>query len=162
MNFIVAERAWRALSAEADFRVEKDLPRKNILIIAPHPDDEIFGCAGALSTIDKEQKVRIAYIYSGDEKSSSNKASNREQESREAVRLLTNPEQIFFRLPDNNVISGKAITELAAIIAELGEGIIFLPSFSDPNIDHRESVRATIEALKIAQIKNLDLKKISI
>lgn len=162
MNFVVAERAWRALAAEADFRVVKELPKSNILILAPHPDDEVFGCAAAISSIDKEQKVQIAYIFSGDKKLASKLADEREEESREAVRLLTNPEQIFFRQPDNSAVTKETISGLASVIEEMVEGIIFLPSFSDPNIDHRESVSATIEALKIAQIKNLNLKKISI
>ena len=162
MNFIIAERAWRALTAEADFQVQKKFPKLNVLIVAPHPDDEVFGCAGVLKSIDRQQKVRIVYLFSGDGKSVSEKASNREEESKEAVRLLTNPEQIFFRVPDNSAVSEKTTSALAAIIAELGEGIIFLPSFSDANIDHRESVRAATLALKIAAIKNLNLKKISI
>jgi len=83
-------------------------------------------------------------------------------ESKEAVKLLTNPEQIFFRQSDNSVVSKKTVLELSTLISELNEGIIFLPSFSDPNIDHRETVRAMVEALKIAQIKNVNLKKISI
>lgn len=162
MNFVVAQRAWRSLVAEADFRVEKELPKSNILIIAPHPDDEIFGCAGALASVDQKQKAQIVYLFSGDEKSRSKQTSDREEESKEAVRLLTNPEQIFFRRPDNSAIGEEAISQLSEIIQELGEGILFLPSFSDPNIDHREAVSATVEALKIAAIKNLNLKNLSI
>jgi len=160
MNFIIAERAWRTLVVEADFKVQKELPKANVLIVAPHPDDEIFGCAGALVSILKEQKVQIAYIFSADQKSKSKHADEREEESKEAVRLLTNPEQIFFRQPDNSVATKQTISELSSIIQELESGIIFLPSFSDPNIDHRESVRASIEALKIAQIKGTKIKRI--
>lgn len=172
MNFIVAERAWRTLVVEADFKVQKELPNTSVLIIAPHPDDEIFGCAGALASAEGEQKVQIAYIFSGDQKSrppgdqpkaeKSKQADEREEESKEAVRLLTNPEQIFFRQPDNCVATKQTISELSSIIQELDSGIIFLPSFSDPNIDHRESVRASTEALKIAQIKGTKIKKIFI
>ena len=162
MNFIIAERAWRTLAAEADFRVEKELPKKDILIIAPHPDDEIFGCAGALASVGREQRVQVAYIFSGDKQSVSKLANDREEESKEAMRLLTNPEQIFFRQPDNSVVTKQTITGLASVTEELTGGIIFLPSFSDPNIDHRESVGATVEAVKIAQIKNINLKNISI
>jgi len=162
MNFLASERAWRAISAEADFYVVSEVPKSNILIIAPHPDDEIFGCAGALSSIGKEQKAHIAYIFSGDGKTSSKQAEEREEESKEAVRLLTNPEQIFFRQPDNSVASKKTISELSQAITELGEGTVFVPSFSDPNIDHRESVRALSEALKMAEIKGVNLKQISI
>jgi len=168
MNFVVAERAWRALSAEADFRVGKELPGKNILIIAPHPDDEVFGAFAALqkteehnNLITKERKnrrteeLKIIYLFAGDKEPKSEKAKIREEESKDKEL-----QQFFFRLPDNTHISKNVITKIAEIIA--GAEIIFLPSFSDPNIDHRESVRATVEALKIATIKNHNLKNIQI
>lgn len=162
MNFVIAERAWRTLMANADFRVENKIPKTDILIIAPHPDDEIFGCSGALLNTQKEQKIQIAYIFSGDQKSKSKKVDEREEEAKEAVRLLTNPEQIFFRQKDNSLVSSKTISELSDIIKDFREGIVFLPSFSDANIDHREAVRAVVKALKITQIKGLNLKKIFI
>jgi len=162
MNFVIAERAWRTLAAEADFRVENQIPKTNVLIIAPHPDDEVFGCSGALLNTEKEQKIQIIYLFSGDQKSKSKKADEREEETKEAVRLLTNPEQVFFRQKDNSVVGNKTISELAGIFRQFGEGIIFLPSFSDANIDHRETVIATVKALKIAQIKGQNLKKLSV
>lgn len=162
MNFVSNERAWRALSAEADFQVEKEVPNGNILIIAPHPDDEIFGCSGALKTVDREVKVQIVYIFSGDERSKSKKVEEREEESKEAIRLLTNPEQIFFRRANNSVISNKTISQLAAIIRELKPEVVFLPSFSDPNFDHRETARVAAEALKIAATGGIKLKRITI
>jgi LmbE family N-acetylglucosaminyl deacetylase len=162
MNFLASERAWRTLSVEADFKVVQEIPKSNIFVIAPHPDDEIFGCSGALSNLEKDQKAQIAYIFSGDDSPKSKHAEEREEESKEAVRLLTNPEQIFFRQSDNSVVGKRAISELSEIIIELGEGMIFVPSFSDANIDHRESVRVISEALKIAGIKGLNLKNVSI
>lgn len=160
MNFVASEQAWRTLSAGADFKVEKELPNRNILTVAPHPDDEVFGCAGALSSVSKDAKVSIATIFSGDKNPQSSLSKTREEESKEAVRLLTNPEQIFFRQSDNSVPSNKIAKELSELIKE--NDLIFLPSFSDANIDHRQTVKVTIEALKIAQIKGLDLKNISV
>jgi len=160
MNFVASERAWRTLSAQADFKVEKELSKGNILIIAPHPDDEIFGCAGALLSAAKSAKVSIATIFSGDKNPQSPHSKTREEESKETVRLLTNPEQIFFRQSDNSVPSNKIAKELSELIKD--NDLIFLPSFSDANIDHRQTVKVTIEALKMAQIKNINLKNISI
>lgn len=153
MNFVTSERAWRALSAEADFRVEKELPKKNVLIIAPHPDDEVFGCFSAIVG----QKASVVYLFAGDKSGSAQK--DREKESKE-VGKSHNLEQLFIGQPDNSIISKDVITQLSEMIS--GAEIIFLPSFSDPNIDHRETVSATVEALKLAKIKGADLKKIQI
>ncbi|MCX6812345.1 MAG: PIG-L family deacetylase [Candidatus Berkelbacteria bacterium] len=162
MNFLFSEQGWKTLYAKADFQVLEKLPAKNILVIAPHPDDEIFSCSGILSGVDKAQKVVIAYIFSGDKKSRSENAKEREEESKSAVRLLTNPEQIFFRQPDGSAVSKSTISELAKTIKELGDCAICTPTFSSPNADHREAVRAVVSALKIAKVEGAKIKNTEI
>lgn len=162
MNFVTSERVWKAFSAKADLEIKNNLPDEKILIVAPHPDDDIFGCAGALSSVKKGQKVQVAYIFSGDFKGKSERVSAREEEAKEAVRLMTNPEQIFFRQSDNSVPSKKCLLELSDLLVEFGSGIIFMPSPTDPNIDHRQAVETLIRALNLARDKGLKIKDISV
>ncbi len=162
MNFVSTERVWTALLADADFQVVDGLPKKDILIIAPHPDDEIFACSGALLKASENQKIKIVYIFSGDRKSHSPLAIEREEESKKAVALLAGPNQVFFRLSNNSLVPESKISELANIIVKFNPGIIMMPRFFSMNSDHVEAAKAAIESLKVAKINGFDLKKISI
>ncbi len=162
MNFAAAEAGWRIFTSGADFKVVEELPNNDILIIAPHPDDEIFACSGVISRVKKDQKIKIAYIFSGDKLSRSERASAREEESKSAVEQSENLEQIFCRQPDNSIVDKETIYDLSTIILEMKPGIILTPNFSCPNDDHREATKAIVEALKLAKIKGQDLKEISI
>jgi len=162
MNFAAAEAGWRIFTSGSDFKVSEELPETDILIIAPHPDDEVFACSGAISKPKKVRKIKIAYIFSGDKVSNSKLAKVREEESKSAVGQLENLEQIFFRQPDNSAVTKQTISDLSVMILAMESGVIFTPNFSCPNDDHREATRAVVEALKLAKIKGQDISKISI
>ncbi|MCX6810329.1 MAG: PIG-L family deacetylase [Candidatus Berkelbacteria bacterium] len=162
MNFAAAEAGWQVFVSGCDFKVVEDLPETDILIISPHPDDEIFACSGVISGVNKKRKIKITYIFSGDKQSQSERSKVREEESKSAVEQSANLEQIFFRQPDNSIITKQTIADLSAVVLEMKPGIILMPSFSCPNDDHREATRAVAEALKLAKIKGFDLGKISI
>lgn len=162
MNFAAAEAGWRVFASGSGFKVLEEFPSSNVLIIAPHPDDEIFACSGVISRVKKDQKIKIAYIFSGDKLSQSKLAKVREEESKSAVDQSENLEQVFFRQPDNSIVTKQTISDLSAMILDMESGIIFMPNFSCPNDDHREATRAVAEALKLAKIKSGNIGKISV
>jgi LmbE family N-acetylglucosaminyl deacetylase len=45
----------------------KDTPPLDVLVVAPHPDDEALGCAGVmLQAIEKKQRVGVVLVTNGD------------------------------------------------------------------------------------------------
>jgi LmbE family N-acetylglucosaminyl deacetylase len=45
----------------------KELPPLDVLVVAPHPDDEALGCGGViLQALDKKQRVGVVLVTNGD------------------------------------------------------------------------------------------------
>jgi len=84
--------------------------KTDIMIIAAHPDDAEFGCAGSVANWTRENK-RVIYLLctSGDKGSNDPNtfpeklARQREQEQREAAELLGVEDVIFLGYPDQGL-----------------------------------------------------------
>lgn len=58
---VAAGAEWTASSAA------EAVPPLDVLVIAPHPDDEVIGCAGImLQALERKQRVGVVVITSGD------------------------------------------------------------------------------------------------
>ncbi len=133
-----------------------------ILVVAPHPDDECFGCGGAINLLRAAGcKVDVLIISDGT-KSHPNSfrypaeklRQLREQETMAGLSILgVEPSGIsFLRLPDGAVPFGNqpGFKEAVSVCGEKIEGIkpqiLFVPWRNDPHRDHR----ATWEIVKAA------------
>ncbi|HEX3048920.1 MAG TPA: PIG-L family deacetylase [Bacillota bacterium] len=68
-----------------------NLYQKRVLVISPHQDDEIIGCAGIIKRfVDRGADIRIMYTTSGDME---NKQKERIKESISALKLLGLPKE---------------------------------------------------------------------
>jgi hypothetical protein len=103
-----------------------------ILVIAPHPDDEVFGCGGAiLNMVDSGCSVSIIYVTTGSVK-------YKESIKKEALCVTKdiNCNAIFL---DNNPskIPLSAAKDIQNIVNKLEPKYIFTPFFLDDNDDHK-------------------------
>ncbi len=135
-------------------------PKKgNVLILAPHPDDEVIGCGGALvKHLRNDDSVRIIYLTDGslgfEEGFKPLKAEMKEMSERrekEATKLNTlgTMEQIFLRYPDSKLsLSKSLINFLSQTITDFRPDIIYTPNLLDLLYDHQLTSRALAQALK--------------
>ena len=125
----------------------------NILVFAPHPDDDVIGCGGLIiqaQTVGRT--VHIVFLTDGsaairrpgDKLSSDALVALREQEARRAARLLCVPQDRlhFFRVPDRTVPSSgvefdKLVARLAMMLRHQRIGTIITTSDLDPHPDHQ-------------------------
>lgn len=122
----------------------------NVLIIAPHPDDEVFGCAGMIKqAIEQGKKVNVV-ILSGGGKSHSGCCnineeiliSERRDLSRNAAKILglSLDDLHFLNYPDGNISFESSETlRLAELIDELNPKAVFVPHFGEGWSDHIET-----------------------
>ncbi len=120
---------------------------KNILVLAPHPDDEIFGCGGALALHAKRgDQIMIAIITDGGGNGSC--VELRKQESRKAAQVIGAPPPEFWDLPDRGL---SGLPELSTLILEainkFKVDLLYLPSPSEIHPDHRATSLATMDAI---------------
>lgn len=137
---------------------------KNILIISPHPDDEIFGCGNLIYALIKNNNKVSILILSKGEKSTIQIQENELKEHRqkmaiEANNLLGCNDITFLDFPDSNFSSIKEDDEeaknLSTFISEKSPDIVFYPHILDYNLDHRRASKIITNILS----KNNNIKR---
>ena len=108
-----------------------------LLVLAPHPDDEIFGCGGALrQAVRSGAEVRVVVLTDG---AAQGEAAERREESRAAARQLGLPEPVFWGLADRSL--DPADPALAGRLEHLFETVaprlLLVPSPAEVHPDHR-------------------------
>lgn len=122
------------------------VPRGPVLIVAPHPDDEICGCGGAaVLHLRRGDPVHVALVTLGE---AGGDAAERLQESRAAARTLGLTEATCLDSQDGHVAADDGLpARLAACIAEVQPRIIYAPSFFEMHPDHVATLHAVVAAL---------------
>jgi LmbE family N-acetylglucosaminyl deacetylase len=121
----------------------------NILVIAPHPDDEVLGCGG---TIKK-------HIKAGDEVYlcimtkpvvpdwSEEYINNKEKEIKTSNNFLGFKEVFFLDLPSLRLdtVPQKDINDkLSEVLKKVEPKILYIPFFGDINHDHRIAFESSL------------------
>ncbi|MFT5287951.1 MAG: LmbE family N-acetylglucosaminyl deacetylase/GT2 family glycosyltransferase [Planctomycetota bacterium] len=127
-----------------------DLPR-NVLVFAPHPDDEIFGCGGMLAWhAEIGARLRVVIVSDGaagdPDANQSDIANTRMAEARagaEMVGLGKEADYRFLGLPDGKLGDQQDLVErLVAEIEEFDPELIYGPSVQELHPDHRALAQA--------------------
>tara|TARA_B100000963_G_C22640807_1_gene680402 strand:- start:9397 stop:10278 length:882 start_codon:yes stop_codon:yes gene_type:complete len=119
--------------------IEQNPQKKNIVIIAPHPDDEVLGAFGLLSSL--KSKITVIYLSSG----SIQDSLIREKEARNVCKKM-NVNCFFFNknLNDNEI----NFEEIVKKILEIRPNIISLPFIADDHIHHLISNKIILQIPK--------------
>lgn len=125
-----------------------------ILVLAPHPDDEVFGCGGAiLRQISEGGSVQVVVVTDGDHQPSladvQKYAQTRREESHKAAQVLGYGTPIFWGLKDRCLEYGeKLVQRIQNHIAEYAPDGVFAPSIYEMHPDHRYLGMAALEAAR--------------
>ena len=124
---------------------------KRILVLAPHPDDDVFGAGGTLlKSIRAGAKVKTVCITSGEQKGAAEIAAVREKETRNAAHVLKN-EVEFWQYPARTWRVEEAIEDrLRIAVAQWNPDTVFLPFLADDHEDHRRTSELLDQAFKDA------------
>ena len=154
LNFLRKTLGYGNIFSALKFDLSASLAKleyKNILVLSPHPDDDVFAMGGTIKKATTAgSRVTVAYFCDGsagvsenrsidiDSKVSGNLVERRKNEAKSAAKILGINECVFFGYRDSKLASGtsvfKAVTDL---IQRVKPDIIFLPSFLDNHPDHR-------------------------
>jgi N-acetylglucosamine malate deacetylase 1 len=128
----------------------------NVIVIAPHPDDEAIGCGGAICLhTARRDRVHVVFLTSGElglkQLSREEAWTIREREAEAAAAVLEISALSFLRGPDWTV--GDAAHEMAealrAVLARESPSVIYVPHAEEWHPDHRASlpiVKAALES----------------
>lgn len=126
--------------------VEEKLPSQNVLVFAPHPDDESIGCGGTIAKHTRGGGKATVVFCTGD-------GAVRDREAAEALKVLGVNETVYFGYGVETLKSQDSLPDkIAAIIGEKKPEIVFVPFFMDNHEDHRALNKALAKAYK--SVKN--------
>jgi N-acetylglucosamine malate deacetylase 1 len=127
--------------------------QNNILIVAPHPDDEILGCGGTIMKLSYAGARVIVLIVTRGKKElySDERILNVRNEARNAHRILGVTETRFleFPAPDLHLVSFAEISGAISEVVKLFDiSALYLPHHGDIHSDHRVVFNAGLVAAR--------------
>jgi LmbE family N-acetylglucosaminyl deacetylase len=126
---------------------------KSILVIAPHPDDEVLGCGGAIARhTDGGDDVHVVAVTRADPAlyPDDDEAAFR-QEVQAAHQLLGVASTIYldFPAPRLDTIAGYQLADaIAQIIRQIQPHTLYLPHHGDLHSDHQRVYQAALVAAR--------------
>lgn len=115
---------------------------ENVLILAPHPDDEALGCSGSITLLNnKGAHSTIVYLTNGERlygEPSKDIAEKRTEEAKKSSKMLGCKEALFLDFPDGETSKhkDKIYEKLYEIIIGKRPDLVFAPSPIDFHADH--------------------------
>lgn len=140
-----------------DVVVPIDLPKGHrVLVLAPHPDDEVIGCGG---TLHKHclagHEVVCVYLTSGEAtcaggsstKGTSGIGEMRELEARKGAEAIGFSRLDFLRQKDGDLQpTDNVVQRIAQHVANLRPDVVYLPFFLERHPDHLATNRILMSA----------------
>jgi len=126
---------------------------RRILVLAPHADDEVFGCGGTLYRLAQAGAAITVIVVSdgalGGGGADRALVAEREAESRAAAAALGYPAPTFWRFPDRGLRYGEALVKQALeAIRSADADFVFAPALSELHPDHQALALAAGEAVR--------------
>ena len=136
------------------YQATTHFPCTRALVFAPHPDDEVFGCGGAIMRhIERGIPVTVIIISDGayglDTEKSTDYILQRQQESIAAASILGYGTPTFWQYPDRNIdYNEKFVQEILKTIQDNKADLVYAPSVFEMHPDHRVIGMAVVEAVR--------------
>ena len=122
-----------------------DLRGERLLVLAPHPDDEIIGCGGLVALHLRDgRRVRVVVATDGGE---AGEPAERQRESRAALASLGDAEIEFLNFPDRHLDSNGFAAALRDILVDFRPDLIAAPSAIEIHPDHLALARALCDVV---------------
>jgi LmbE family N-acetylglucosaminyl deacetylase len=118
---------------------------RGALVVAPHADDETFGCGGTLAAhVAQGVAVHVVVLTDGAEHGD---PAQRQQECRAACAALGCAQPEFWGIADRQLAASDDLARrLADKIAQTGADLLYAPSPWEVHPDHRAAAQAALHA----------------
>jgi N-acetylglucosamine malate deacetylase 1 len=136
---------------------------ENVLVLAPHMDDEVIGCGGTLAKhIARGAAVTVAFLTDGGaggaaaagDRSGTSLTATRKREAHAALSALGVRHLEFLDAPDGHLASTPSLTDkLRAILATGRFDLVYLPFFLEEHPDHRAASQILLDATRGADLR---------
>ena len=134
------------------YKALKGFSAQRLLVFAPHPDDEVFGCGASLAlAVNAGAVVRVEVVTDGQlgqqHQSSEDLAKRRESESERAASILGYPKPHFWRYPDRSLrYADDLVQRVIASISAFQPDLVLAPALTEVHPDHRALSQSVLRA----------------
>ncbi len=127
-----------------------------VLVLAPHPDDDVIGCGGTLCKhVQADDEVMVAYMTDGsrgntDLRESLNLVAKRKDEAQKAAAVLGVKKLKFLGFQDQKLeyFIADCASAIADILLDYEPDLVYLPFPLDYNRDHVAAARIAVLAFE--------------
>lgn len=135
------------------YHADLQIGRGKTLVLAPHPDDEVLGCAGAIMRhLADGDPVSVVVLTDGAFGAGNQweaVTTTREEESRRAAAVMGYGVPEFWRLPDRGLERHESLVEdLSRLIARVAPDWVYAPSWWEIHPDHVALSRAITAVIR--------------
>ncbi|MFV2118120.1 PIG-L deacetylase family protein [Streptomyces sp. Act-28] len=127
----------------------------DVLVVAPHPDDDVIGCGGSIAKHVRDGARVTVVIVIGRERSTLDDEVTDEAfaaETETAAKTLGVHRCIRFEEPSRDfALSRRVHLALVRVMREVRPQVVYLPHDNDDDVEHRMVHQLTTEALWMAQ-----------
>jgi LmbE family N-acetylglucosaminyl deacetylase len=118
---------------------------ERLLVLAPHPDDEVIGCGGLIALHLREHRaVRIVIATDG---AAGGDAAGREDEARRGIAMLGDAEVVFLGFPDRG-LGTEAGALLREQLLDFRPDLVLVPSPVEIHPDHVALARVFFDTVQ--------------
>lgn len=127
---------------------------KNVLVVAPHPDDETLGCGGTLLLLkNKGYRIHWLIVTSISEEMgfSKEKVKSRTDEIEKVARAYGFERTIHMGVPASRVDEipyNQLVSMISDVFKKVKPNLIFLPFYNDVHTDHKVITEASLSCTK--------------
>lgn len=123
------------------------LPAQAVLVLAPHPDDEVFACGGAIARhVAAGTPVSVLVLTDG---ALYGDSQTRQGECLQAAEVLGYGVPEFWNIPDRRLhYSGALVQGLVEKITSCAIDLVYAPSPWEVHPDHRQAHILAVEAVR--------------
>ncbi|MFJ3923392.1 PIG-L deacetylase family protein [Streptomyces sp. NPDC090022] len=127
----------------------------DVLVVAPHPDDDVIGCGGSIAKHVRDGARVTVVIVIGRERSALDDAVTDAEfaaETEAAAKTLGVHRCVRLDEPSRDfALTRRVHLDLVRVMREVRPQVVYLPHDNDDDVEHRMVHQLTTEALWMAQ-----------
>jgi len=133
-----------------------DLSKKDALVLAPHPDDESFGCGGSIARHTAQgSRVKVIFLTDGDKGDFEGRFGKdytriRRESAEKAMLILGVDDYEFWGYKDRelHLKEEEVLERLLSTIRTFSPSLIYAPSPYEAHPDHKVTSKIAMKAFK--------------